>query len=211
VFIDDDDLAHPDLVAQYRLAAIEDRVAVITCGIRLVTPDGQTVQVRLPEDGGSLFENTVLCINGAPCIRRDIFHAVGGYRPSQTTSHHTELWFRVLPLVQRSGLVGASIQRVLYDIATLPPNQRRRNDPARLRSGTEYLLRTYDDRLRRHKPTYARFASIAGAAAARLGDFPGARRWFLAAAIADPRTPKNVGRLVCSAVPPIARRVWPAT
>ena len=208
-FLDDDDEALPGWLGSFDQAFGSHDYAVVCCGAEMIDDRGAVLEVLLPDDLGAMLDRQVgLFMAGTFALRREVFEASGGFTPDLQSSHATDLAFRLVPMCVARGWRIGSIRQPLVRI-WLGDGRRRARDGARRRlEGTTHLLATYGDRLQRSPRTLAEYLAVAGVSAARLGHFATARRFFARSLRAYPRQPKNLGRLLVSMAPPVARKVW---
>jgi glycosyltransferase involved in cell wall biosynthesis len=211
VWLDDDDEVGDRWLESFAAVGIESAPAVVSIAARLVAPDGSLVEVRHPKDLGPAFDHHVgLVLCGSFTVRRDAFDAVGGFTPGLGCSHQTELFLRLLPWCTENDRTVLHNDVDAVTIHRSPAGERGRNDPARLLRCTKWFIDERGDRLARDPALYASHCAIAGWCSARLGRYRDARRWFRRGLRARPTDARMLGRLAAAAVPPVARRVWPA-
>lgn len=209
VFLDDDDQPAPTWLERFHAVLVADDAAFVSCGSEVVTPDGRVLEVQRPQRRSSLFGGVVAhLLAGTFAVRADAFAASGGYAEGLQCSHQTELALRLLPLCVERGWMVSAIDEPLVRIERRAAGNRPESSPAKLLSGTTYLLETHREQLRHHPHVDATWSAVAGVAAARLGDLRLARRHLGHAARTDPRNPRHAARWAVASVPPLARRVW---
>lgn len=209
VFIDDDDLARPGWLAGLVAQAADPSVGIATCGARFVTPDGAVHGIqhpaRLGEPFGTAFGSTLA---GTFAVRADLLRAAGGYLDGLATRHQTELFIRLLAVAREHGVRMESVDEALVDIELRPATERPSVNPRRLYDGTRWILARHPGAFAGNRGAASRFEAVVATNAARLGEWPAARRRFVRAVRAQPRSPAMWGRLALSVVPVAAARVW---
>ena len=115
---DNGDRSHRERLAK-EVALLENEGHVlVACASRYVTPDGHTLYVARAdgeEARRSLLHDPVERLQGIPnhgaaLFRRDVYEAVGGYRPQFPVAQDVDLWIRMA----RVGTIGI-VDEVLYD------------------------------------------------------------------------------------------------
>jgi len=211
IFIDDDDRASPEWLAELAKTVSDapdpKNVAVVSCGARMVDPDGELHMIRLPKAQPLPFSNEptpVLMLAGCFAVRRTVHDAVGGYEESILTTHQTELALRLLPYCDEHGMSVLSVAKPLVDIEHRLIADRPLNQPGPLLDSIEFVLHRHEERLRRCRSTHASYSSMAGVSAAQIGQMNRARRHLWRAVRSRP-SPKHLGRLAMAYMPGAAR------
>ncbi|MGQ0802732.1 MAG: glycosyltransferase family 2 protein [Actinomycetota bacterium] len=207
VFLDDDDEALPDWLAELDAGRGGDDDAVVTCGELAVDEDGRVVGTRLPEPLGAAFEGyRWLFVAGTFAVPRHAYHAAGGFAEGLQCSHQTEFALRLLPLCRARGWPVNVVEKPLIRRLLREPEARR--TPARVVSGATFVLERHHERLARSPRFLGDWYATAGVAAARTGDYRNARRLLARASRTDPRNWKHHARLALALAPPLGDRVW---
>jgi glycosyltransferase involved in cell wall biosynthesis len=210
VFLDDDDLAFPFWLERFAEATIGDP-AVVCCGEVVARDDGTVLRTNLPGQMGPAFadyEGSFLA--GTFVVRRDAYHAAGGYQVGLQHLHQYEFALRLLPLCRSRGWEVWTIREPLIERHAEGERREGPDNTRRLLAAMGFVLERHHDQIARSPDMLAQYHAIAGVAAARLGDYRTARRHLGRAVRAKPRTAKNWARLSLAAVPPVGRRVWRA-
>lgn len=210
-FLDSDDEALPEWLAEFdRLLQPED-VGVACCGFFIhVVGQRERLGPYLPEDHGDLMSGCRCSfLAGLFTVRREIFWAAGGYDEKMTYSENTELGIRLAAYCAANGLRIVSVDRPLAIYHRDPTGGARTsgNWQKSLRS-VEIILDRHGDRLRRDPRTYGNYLASAGVYAAKLGDYALARRYFESAVKADMANWRHYVRLGMAAISPLGRAVW---
>jgi hypothetical protein len=149
-----------------------------------------------------------LFLCGTFAVRKELFLAVGGYTERLAYAENSDLALRLVSRCKEQSLEIVSISKplVLYHKTSPRPDQ----EHFQLRLETaRFFLEQHGQRYRAKQPeAFANHCAIAGVNAARLGDFPEARKFFLHAIEADPLHWKNYGRLFLALLPDVACKVW---
>ena len=211
VFLDCDDEVDPRWLVELG-AELDAGARLVFAPAHAIGPDGHDEPWRVAPLGPAFADVEGLFNPGMFALARADFAAVGGYSTVLTFSENTELAIR---LTQHLG-VGkpirtATIARPLMTIRLTADGTSNADNPeARLRSAL-YLLDVHGARLALDPALSARYWSIAGVAAIRLGRTALARRCFTQAARTDPATAAHLIRAVAVRVPALRRRIWSAT
>ncbi len=209
VFLDDDDSVLPGWLEALATASDAPDCAVACCGAVHVDVERGTTSISLPKDMGPAFDSyRALLISGTFAVRRDAFEIAGGYTEGLPAGPHQELALRLLPLCTERGWSVRCVDQPLVRVRRRQAELRWRNHPQALYSAASYVLDHHRQRLARSPVELSKKCSIAAVSAARLGRYHDASRLLLDAVRADPRNPKNYGRLLLTFAPPAASRVW---
>jgi glycosyltransferase involved in cell wall biosynthesis len=216
VFLDTGDVPRADWLASFDLMIRAFHCEVVSCGADF-TRDGRIVRTVLPRRLGP-GAGFVIGFFRAGCfaVRRDRFLAVGGFDPVLRFSEVSELGMRIGQ--ELSGRTNAVTHIARSCVAIeLPPGEgvggratsHAYTDEVRLETA-EYILAKHADVMRRAPRLRQTYLRIAGVAAARIGDYGGARRRFLQAWRAQPRDVRELWRAAATAIPGLRSRLWPA-
>lgn len=213
-FLDSDDEVLPNwLETFHRLLRGEDPT-VACCGARLIRQRDQAhvwdETILVPRKLGPLHDDRVgLFLTGTFALKREAFLALGGYERELTFSENTDFSLRLLDHAERRGVRVAACPDPLLVIHNSRPIGNAATFRARLRSA-ELILERHGARFLEAAPTtYASYCAMAAVHAARLGEYPRARRHLAAAIRVAPLQPRNWGRLLAvSLAPRLARQYW---
>ncbi len=209
VFLDDDDEAEPGWLATLLGPKDDPTAAISCCGCTFVGVDGNVLHTHVPKPLGELFDDVRgMWLAGTFAARTDLVRRAGGYLPGLGARHQTELFLRLVPTAGAEGLGIATSDVLCVRIEGRPPTERPGVNPRRLYDATRWILARHAGAFAGHRSTIARYESVVGTAAARLGDWRSARRHYLRAARATPRSPKLWGRVALAFVPAVGGRVW---
>lgn len=210
-FLDDDDEAEPEWLAELAGPFGDAGVGVVCCGEAMFVDRGgeRRREVRLPQGLGPVYDHFVGRFrSGTFALRRELFTVLGGYAEELAFSENTDFALRLLPECRKRGLEVVAVREALVRVY----NSRGPGNPGRYRErldSARYILHHHGQRYRRAYPRgYANYCGIAGVNAARLGLFAESRRFLLDGVRACPRYWRAYGRLLLSFVPSVARRVW---
>ena len=208
-FLDCDDEVDPRWLVELG-ARLEAGADLVFAPAHAIGPDGHDRPWRVAPLGPAFADVEGLFNPGMFALARTDFMAVGGYSTALTFSENTELALR---LTQRLGAArpirtAASARPLMTIRLNGDATSNADNPEARLRSAL-YLLDVHGERLARDRRLHARYWSIAGVAAARLGRDRLARRCLTRAAGTDPAGAKHAVRALAVRVPPVRRRLWP--
>ena len=209
VFLDDDDIPAPGWLAALTAWADDDAVGIACVGARFVDERGRETGHRIPSALGPVFGDVSgSYLAGTFAVRRDVVAAAGGYIDGLGASHQFELFLRLVEQARTRGLGVAVDPAPLLDVERRPPTGRPLNNPRLLMDASRWVLARHASPFRRDHRLRADCESIAGANAARLGDWRTARRYLARSLRSDPLSLPRAGRLALALVPPAGRRVW---
>jgi glycosyltransferase involved in cell wall biosynthesis len=203
VFLDADDEAEADQLRTL-LDGADESTALVCAPTVTILPDGGTVVGRPPEPSRHLINRLT---PGAFAVARDVFEAIGGYEGSLGFGENTDLEIRLVDQCRRQHRTIQVLDRPTVRIWTAETGVRAaRYADVMLHTSNHFL--SHHRRALDEEGTTALYASTGGVAAARLGDWPGARSRFLLALRSPGRRWSDLGRLLLTFLPPIASRVW---
>ena len=181
VFLDDDDLLERRGLAavQHALDQSTGNVGLVFTAIAVRAEQDGSAELSSPNDLGPLFHSVRgQLVAGGFCVRRDVFHAVGGYEASLRYSENTELVLRVVDHCVRNGLAILTIESPLGSIWRRPAQARVSNSALAVKQGAEFLLSSHAEKFARDPSAAGKFHRIAGVNAARLRQQHQARNHF---------------------------------
>lgn len=206
VFLDSDDELLPGWLERAH-REIRSGDALVSCNAWRVDPDG-TSQLATARDFGFVSAGARgLFQSGSYAVERSVFMDAGGFA-NIASSQHTELVFRLIPLIVSSGMRMAHIDEALVIHHLKSPLSIRR-DPNAVLEGTEYMLKHHLRILARLPAGLSDYHSVAGVASARLGRRVKAVRHFWRAFKASPRL-RSAARLLAASSLPL-RWIWRET
>jgi glycosyltransferase involved in cell wall biosynthesis len=209
VFIDDDDLALPGWLAAFLAQTGDASVGIACCGARCVDSRGDELRILHPSPLGEPFGPMIgSSLAGTFAARTDLVRAAGGYLDGLGTRHQSELFIRLLAVARERGLRLSNVDEPRVQLEMRHPTDRPGVNPRRLYDGTRWILARHPDVFAGKRRVVGLFEAVAATNAARLGEWRGARRRFLRALRANPRSPEAWGRLALAGVPPAGHRVW---
>lgn len=209
VFLDDDDRPTPGWLSSFAAAIDTTNAGYVSCGVILFDEEGRDYGLVVPERLGAVFEGVIAnYLPGSFCARRDLLLDIGGFLPGLQASHQTELVIRLFPRCIQADAPILAVHRLLHRMERRRPENRREQNPQQLLDALDTIYAHHRAKVRSDKVTYATWESMAGVAAARLGDLARARRRLVRAVLARPSEVKHWARLAISLVPPLSRRVW---
>lgn len=207
-FLDDDDLALASWL-EGLAGALPGAPAVVCCGELVADDDGTVLHTNLPGPLGPAYADYVGCFTpGTFAVRRDAYEAVGGFRVGLEHLHHNEFALRLLPECRARGWAVHTVAEPLVQRHTRGERRDGRENTRKIFSAMSYILDRHAEQLARAPHVHAQFAAVAGVAAARIDDYPAARRYLVEAVRASPGWAKNWARLGLATVPPAGRLVW---
>lgn len=204
VFLDADDELLPGWAERLVAPFASGDVAAVCGGAEIVGRDGST-SARRPAPMGPAFDDIGgLFLAGTFAIRRSAFDAVGGYDEELAFSENTELALRLAEWCRTSGSRVVPVDGAVVRVHQRDQHERRaRYGEARV-GAVERLFERHGAALARDPRLRADYARVAGAAAAHLGRFGDARRWFLRSG----RAPADLARAALTLVPALRERAW---
>jgi hypothetical protein len=208
VFLDDDDVPDPGWLAALARPMVPE-VGITCCGAILVDPDGDEIHplpiIELTEPFGGV---RGAYRAGQFAVRTELCRRAGGYLEGLGTSHQFELFMRLQDEARRRGLRIDSTDANVLRIERRPVGDRRSSNPYIIHDATTWVLERHPDRFARAPRQVAAFNGIRGNAAARMEDWPAARRHFWSSARQAPHRRRHWLRLALALVPPVGRWVW---
>jgi glycosyltransferase involved in cell wall biosynthesis len=209
IFLDDDDRALPGWLGALDAALRREPAAIVCCGARYVDESGRLVKEIRPRPLGAAYGGyTGLFAAGTFAIERGAYLEAGGFASGLPCSHHTEFALRALALCRARGWTVASAMEPQVTITMWSAGLRRERSPRKLFDGANRILTDHAALLAEHPRMRANYLSIAGVAAARLGDYRAARQALFTAAALEPWRPKRLLRATLSVLPVARDLVW---
>lgn len=207
-FLDDDDRLLPNWSTILGRHVAPD-VGLASCSARLESSEGLPLGMLSAAEPVALIEE-VRGMHQAGCFvaRLDLVRDVGGYLPGLNAAHQSELWIRLCAEIESRGMRVVSDEEVGTVITREPPERRRLANPLTQYEGGRWLLARHRTHLRRDRRRWANTQGVIAVNAARLGKYPEARVRSVRAAKADPRSFKRWLRVLATAFPFVARRIW---
>lgn len=211
-FLDSDDEALPEWLNSLALSIQTDAPAMICCGTQIIASNNdKPIEVVLPRQFSASYadQKVLFYPPGTFTVRRDIFHAVGGYVESLAQGENTELGRRLVSYCTKHQLRIASISRplILYHRDRTFDSTNQTLFRNYLQSAT-YMLQYHAEALRSTPHRYALTCGIAGVNSARLGEYSEARRFFVMAIRSDPFCLKHYVRLLLAFIPSLGQKLW---
>ena len=144
--------------------------------------------------------------SGTYIVARDLFLELGGFDTTLRSAQHTDLAFRLIPLLADHG---RHIEHVPEPIAVhhIGSPLSIRKDQRAVLDGTEGLLERHRGLLEATPRVLADYHGVAGVAASRCQEPARARRHFVAAVRCQPTSLKRWMRMIVSSVP-LGSRFW---
>ena len=208
-FIDDDDMAEPGWLATFRQQTTDPTVGIVCCGARFVSVEGTVFFTHPPGPLGEPYGDGVgSSLAGTFAARTELLRRAGGYLDGLGNRHQSELFIRLLTVARAEGLRMTSVNALMINIEARPATERRDVYPRRLYDASRWILARHVEAFAGQATAVGRFEGIAGINAARLGDWPAARRHLARSVRASPRSRETWGRLALACIPAVGRRVW---
>jgi hypothetical protein len=145
---------------------------------------------------------------GTFAVRTELCRQAGGYLTGLGTSHQFELFLRLQDEARRQGLRIESTEVNVLRIERRRASDRRSTNPYIVYDATTWVLERHPERFSGAAEQVAAFDGVRGNAAARMEEWPLARRHFWSSARREPGRRMHWQRLGMSLVPPLGRRVW---
>jgi len=211
--LDDDDVPGDEWLSTLSQVITRTDASVVSSGCELIDARSGNVMVRRhPVPLGPVFSGYTGCfLAGTFAVSRDLYLAVGGFTENLQSAHQTEFSMRVLRECRSRNLVVSHTSKILIQIVRRPATERSESSPAKLSSGTEWILKEHDSLLRSYPRTHATFLAIAGVNAMKLGDRRRGRRHLFAAWRSHPTNRRHAGRALICLIPFLSQRVWVTT
>lgn len=207
-FLDEDDELLPGWSRAFH-AAMGPDVGLVSCGasfevdgavhhVRRAT--GETVDLLAGVEG--------LHLAGCFAVRRSIFEEAGRFLPGLPCSHQTEMWIRLVEVLEEQQLRIVTIDEVLTRIAWRPTENRPLVSTRVLFDGGRWVQARHAEHFAALRDDAANLAGTAGVNAARLGRRSESRRFSARAWRLQPLRADRMERMAASLVPAVARRQW---
>lgn len=200
-FLDSDDAAMPEWLDTVSIAFRETGADLVVSGAVTRAADGrESVYLPAPSEVSPDAVATRF-LPGCYAVRRRLLAEAGGFDPDVSFGENTELALRLFDLRPPPKVTALSQALV---IRRAPAQPDRGAEVASARKVLDRHRRSW----KRFPRLWASYSAIAGVDCARRGQMWQARKRFLAAVRADPRSVEHLGRLVASLVPGLSTRVW---
>lgn len=215
VFLDTGDEARRDWLASFDKMIRAYGCSVVSCGVDFTRAGVVERSVAPRKLGAGAGGVIALFRTGCFAVRRTLFADVGGFDPVLRFSEASELGMRLGQALSGQANEVTHISRSLVSIE-LPPGDGRGGTATSLAYSDRRRLETAEHILEKHREVMAAtprlrqtYLRVCGVASARLGDFDGARRYFLRAWRAQPREVRELLRAIATCVPLLRSRLWP--
>jgi len=161
-FLDSDDEAKPDWLTKIYTAISLNKASVICCGCETLDQDGNLLSVNLPSKT-KIFPETVykMTNGGVFTLKKDLFKEIGGFDNSLKSGQHTELSFRLIPLLKKRKIEIVNLHESLIKIH-IHKGERIRGNPEMKYEGTTYCLDKHSDFFKERKPLKADYEGTVG-------------------------------------------------
>jgi Sulfotransferase family/Glycosyl transferase family 2 len=211
VFLDADDTVEPDWLSRVLAPLLDDdRVGLVCCGSRRITP-GRADVIELPTEQPGLLRG-VRCsfLAGTYAVRRELLVGVGGFTEPLAFGENTELGIRLVAELSRRKMEVVSIGAPLLKRIYAPERvQGRERDRARVATA-DWMLDRYANDLRAMPGERSKLHRIAAVNSWRVDERRTARRHAALAWRISPLEPASWTTLASVYVRPLARR-WERT
>jgi glycosyltransferase involved in cell wall biosynthesis len=189
-FLDSDDEACAGWL-DYYAGAIRNGIQLASCGMHFVGP-GELHKLVLPEPGGRTFGDLhARFLTGAFGLEKELFDAVGGFRPGLRFSENTDLGLRLGGRMIDDPFTSSWTDEPLVNVYRGEAGY----DPSVQYESAMTMLRENAEHLRRSRKLHAIYLCIAGVAASRLGSHAESRQLLGQAIRVNPFAAKNYLRL----------------
>lgn len=201
MFLDSDDKVTENWLLDYEYAISEYDPDIVYCGINRIK--GLKVvgysDPRDPYANGIDFGNV---LPGSFCIRKSLFHRIGGYDEALAYGENTELGFRLKmcdPI-----LVFITAPNLLYTIQAVSHGKNARNKM----QGLLYTIEKHPHLFNAQKDMKKRFLSIVGISAIQCEEYSIARVAFLRAWKLKPLDMFSIFRYLIALSPWVSKKIW---
>ncbi len=178
-FLDSDDEVNLNWLSEIVSMIETESPHLICCGCDKIDSEGNIIDKILPDEDPYLFGNvTYLMIGGTFAIKRSVFDKVGGYDWELRSGQHTELAFRIIPLLQRENKKIANIFKSLIKIH-IHLGERIRGNPSMKIEGTLRSLDKHKEFFKKRKELRANYEGTVGRNAFLLGKKRKSMEYFL--------------------------------
>jgi glycosyltransferase involved in cell wall biosynthesis len=209
VFLDSDDEAQPGWLQT--LSSLARGESLIACCGALIQEAGSTVENRRPAALGPGFGDVDgLFLAGTFAVDRELFLAVGGYCEDLHFGENTELAIRLVKACQDGGGRVIATGDELLAVNRLQTGVRSREYVQARFQAAKLILSRHPDAMEANPSMRARYLTIAGVDAARLGKYREARQHLYRAAVTARRS-RSTARLIAVCVPVLRKHLWRTT
>ena len=201
LFLDSDDTVTENWLLDYEKAISEYNPDIVYCGINRMK-GLEVVGYSDPHDpyaNGIDFGNV---LPGSFCIRKSLFHQIGGYDEALAYGENTELGFRLKmgdPI-----LAFITAPNLLYTIQAVSHGKNARNKM----QGLLHTIEKHTLLFNTHKDMKKRFLSIAGVSAIQCKEYSIARVALLRAWKLKPFDMLAIFRYLIALSPWVSKKIW---
>lgn len=179
-FLDSDDEAKVNWLEIINVEMQKQDADLICCGCERIDHNGNLVDVMLPEPNQDLFGDTVykMTNGGVFVIKKTLFDKVSGYDAELKSGQHTELAFRIIPLLLQNNGKIINIFKSLIKIH-IHLGERIRGNPSMKIEGTLRSLDKHKEFFKKRKELRANYEGTVGRNAFLLGKKRKSMEYFL--------------------------------
>lgn len=201
LFLDSDDKVTDNWLLDYEMTISENDPDIIYCGINRIKGFENVgySDPRDPYNNGTDFGNV---IPGSFCIRKSLFHSIGGYDEALAYGENTELGFRL----KMTNPIFAFIPspNLIYTMHLSSHGKNARNKM----SGLLYTIEKHPRLFNAQTDLKKRFLSIAGVAAIQCDEFSIAQNVLLQACKIKPFDIVSIFRYLLALSPWFSKKIW---
>lgn len=201
LFLDSDDKVTENWLLDYEKAICENDPDIVYCGVNRIK--GLEVvgysDPRDPYANGIDFGNV---LPGSFCIRKSLFHRIGGYDEAIAYGENTELGFRLKMGDPIFAFIPAP--NLLYTIQAVSHGKNARNKM----QGLLHTIEKHPRLFNAQKDMKKRFLSIAGVSALQCEEYSIARIALLRAWELNPLDMLSIFRFLIALSPWVSKKIW---
>ena len=201
LFLDSDDKVTENWLLDYEQAISKYDPEIVYCGINRIK-GLEVIGYSDPRDPYANGIDSGNVLPGSFCIRKSLFHRIGGYDEALAYGENTELGFRLKMGDPKLAFITAP--NLLYTIQVVSHGKNARNK-------MQGLLHTIDKHPRlfnAHKDMKKRFLSIAGVSAIQCKEYSIARVALLKAWKLKPFDMLAIFRCLIAISPWVSKKIW---
>lgn len=209
IFLDSDDEAKPSWLEELTSNLVDIKESIVTCGWEKYNYQGELIEIGNPKSLGAMFNNlTINFLSGTLLIPKIYFLEIGGYDIHLKSGQHTELFIRLLPILEKYYTEVITIPVPLIKIH-LHQGERIRTNYESILSGTTRILEKHEQLFSKHRTELFNYNSIAAVMALRLGKGKLSRKFLRKAILVNPLSAKSFLRYAMSYSTQISNKFYP--
>lgn len=201
LFLDSDDKVTENWLLDYEQAISEYDPEIVYCGINRIK-GLEVVGYSDPRDPYANGIDSGNVLPGSFCIRKSLFHRIGGYDEALAYGENTELGFRLKMGDPKLAFITAP--NLLYTIQVVSHGKNARNKM----QGLLHTIEKHPRLFNAQKDMKKRFLSIAGVSAIQCEEYSIARVALLRAWKLKPLDLLSIFRYLIALSPWVSKKIW---